>query len=90
MAEIGDRHFKLQSERVDVPIADVRDTSLDIFKASGCDTDEAVEVADHLIEADRSGVESHGVLCAASEIGLTDEVDGLMILMYSLSTCENF
>ena len=62
MVEKGDKHFKLQSERVDVQIAEVREIAIGTFKACGCDTDEAVEVTDHLIEADRSGVESHGLV----------------------------
>ena len=62
MVEKGDKHFKLQSERVDVQIAEVREIAIGTFKACGCDTDEAVEVTDHLIEADRSSVEPHGVI----------------------------
>ena len=62
MAEGGDTRFKLQSERIDVPIAEARATALDIFKAHGCDPQEAAEVTNHLIEADRSGVESHGLV----------------------------
>ncbi len=64
MAEGKKPRFKLQSERVDIPIAKVRATTLSIFEAHGCGPDEAAEVTDHLINADQSGVESHGVVRA--------------------------
>ena len=54
--------FKLQSERVDVPIDEVRAIALSVLKGAGCDQDEAAEISDHLIEADRCGVESHGIV----------------------------
>lgn len=54
--------FKLRSERVDVPITDIRERALRIFTSKGCSLQEAAEVADHLIEADRCGVESHGIV----------------------------
>lgn len=54
--------FKLRSERVDVPIADIRESAMRIFTARGCSLQEAAEVTDHLIDADRCGVESHGVV----------------------------
>lgn len=54
--------FKLQSERIYVPIDELRRTALAIFAGCGCSDDEAVEVTEHLIDADRCGVESHGIV----------------------------
>ncbi len=63
MAEPGGAGSKLgATERIGVSRAELRATALRIFAACGCDADEAAEVADHLIEADRCGVESHGTV----------------------------
>lgn len=49
-------------DRVPVAVTMARDTAIAVFTACGCPGHEAAEIADHLIEADLSGVESHGIV----------------------------
>lgn len=58
----GKPQFKLRCERVEVPVTDAREIALHILESCGCDPHEAAEVTDHLIDADRCGVESHGLV----------------------------
>lgn len=62
MAE-ADGGFKLDApDRVAVPVAAVRAAALRVFLDRGCGPEEAAEIADHLIGADRCGIESHGLV----------------------------
>ena len=48
--------------RLSIPAALVKEMGQKIFAACGCGYNEAFEVLDHLIDAERSGVASHGVV----------------------------
>jgi len=52
----------LSSKRVEVPVAEVRKVGLTLMCEGGCNKDYAGKIIDHLIEADLSGVESHGIM----------------------------
>lgn len=52
-------HFE---DTVDVSAALARETARCLFVAAGAPADIAVEVADHLVEADQCGIESHGIV----------------------------
>lgn len=52
--------YSLKTERVSVDPKRVRRYVIGILIAKGCSVDIAREVADHLIDSDMSGVESHG------------------------------
>jgi LDH2 family malate/lactate/ureidoglycolate dehydrogenase len=54
----------LKEERTAIPAPIVRGVLEALFIAKGCSIGEAREVADHLIETDLSGIESHGVMRA--------------------------
>lgn len=51
----------LSDTRVRVSVAELRAVGLSILGRAGCDAESAVEIVDHLIDADLSGVESHGI-----------------------------
>jgi len=48
--------------RVSIPVAEATALAAGIFEAAGCDAATARLVADHLADADLSGVESHGLM----------------------------
>lgn len=54
----------LKEKRVAIPSPVVREVLEQLFLAKGCSGAEACEVAEHLIETDLSGMESHGVMRA--------------------------
>lgn len=54
----------LKEERAAIPAPIVSDVLERLFLAKGCSSAEAREVAEHLIETDLSGMESHGVMRA--------------------------
>jgi len=63
MAEPAPGGVKLRAaDRVALPVATARRAAIGILVERGCRADEAAEIADHLIEADRMGVESHGLV----------------------------
>jgi LDH2 family malate/lactate/ureidoglycolate dehydrogenase len=63
MVETARGGFKLHApDRVAVTVETARAVAIGLFAARGCRPDEAAEIADHLIEADRMGVESHGLV----------------------------
>ena len=66
--------------RVPVAADEARTQAIRAFTARACPEDVARQVADHLIEADRSGVESHGLVrglqyARGFEPGLLDDFD---------------
>ncbi len=58
----------LFDDRVQVPCAEAEDTLAAIFARAGCSREVARMVARHLVDASRSGVESHGVVRALQYI----------------------
>ena len=62
--EVLSSHSKLtlNSDRVALPAADVQRVIESILQRSGCSSTVAHEVADHLIDTELCGVESHGVM----------------------------
>jgi len=54
--------LSLDSDRVAVPAADVQRVIETILEHAGCSSSVALEVADHLIDTELCGVESHGVM----------------------------
>ena len=63
MTEPATTTSKLQTtDRIAVPVEEARAKALDIFMRRGCALDEASEIAEHLIEADMCGIESHGIV----------------------------
>jgi len=54
--------LELRAGRVEVPASEARSTIVDIFNRLGCDDEVSQVIADHLIEANLCGVESHGVM----------------------------
>ena len=54
--------LELRGGRVEVAAEQARVTIVEIFKRLGCDDDTCQAIADHLIDANLCGVESHGVM----------------------------
>lgn len=50
-----------ETKRVSIDLATAHRVVAEIMSAKGCPKDIASEVADHLVDADQSGVESHGI-----------------------------
>ncbi len=54
----------LSEARVPVPVTEAREAAGRTLRLAGCSADTAAEIADHLIDADLCGVESHGIFRA--------------------------
>ncbi len=52
----------IAEERQVVPVVKMTALATEIFRRAGCDHDVAVTIAEHLVEANLCGVESHGVM----------------------------
>ncbi|MFZ1816203.1 MAG: Ldh family oxidoreductase [Rhizobiaceae bacterium] len=52
----------LSEERVVVPVHEARVAGITILKKAGCSEDDCREIVEHLLDADLSGVESHGIM----------------------------
>ena len=64
-----------------VPAATLRRWAADCLRVVGMGDDDATLLATSLVQTSLWGVDSHGMLCSACDIGWTDVADGVLVVM---------
>ena len=73
--------------RLEVTSAEAADKIISIMTKLGCSANIASQVADHLVEASLSGVESHGVIESTHSLNIA--VRGTRFEALQSTTCKN-